>query len=208
LYVQKEYRSLGIASKLLELCEQKAMQDGIIHYFVSSATKDAEAVRKFYVDNGYSIWTTHFFKRIGEVSIDYPVGALDDIRFVSIYAKHKGQWVFCFHKKRQKWECPGGHVELGEDALTAAKRELFEETGAANFTITPLWDYAFFTENHSNNGRVYFADVESLDDLPSCEMEKIGLFDDLPENVTYDRSEMRDNLVRVEKFMRAHGIRD
>ena len=129
----------------------------------------------------------------------YPAGEVDDIRFVSIFAKHKGQWVLAFHKKRQKWECPGGHVEEGEEALTAAKRELFEETGAINFIITPLWDYC-----HVNNGRVYFADIETFGQLPDLDMERIGFFNELPENVTYNRSKMNEDLERVVKYMRAH----
>lgn len=206
VYILQEFRSLGIGRQLLARCEQQAAQDGINHFMVSSATKDAETVRKFYMNNGYHIWTTHFYKRIGTVNIEYPVGELDDIRFVAVYAKHNGQWILCFHKKRQTWECPGGHVEIGEDALTAARRELTEETGATLYTITPLWDYSFFGETHSNNGRVFYAEVEAFGALPSYEMEQIGFFDDLPDNVTYDRSAMRNNLARVEKYRKAHGL--
>ncbi|MCQ6558955.1 GNAT family N-acetyltransferase [Paenibacillus mendelii] len=205
VYILREFRSLGIGRQLLARCEQQAVQDGMNHFMVSSATKDAETVRKFYMNNGYHIWTTHFFKRIGSVNIEYPVGELDNIRYVAVYTKHNGQWVLCFHKKRQTWECPGGHVEMGEDALTAAKRELREETGASLYTLTPLWDYSHYGETHSNNGRVFFADVEAFGDLPSHEMDRIGFFDDLPGNVTYDRSAMLNNLARVEKYMQAHG---
>jgi 8-oxo-dGTP diphosphatase len=132
----------------------------------------------------------------------YPAGSLDNIGFVSIYAKHKGKWIFCFHKRRKTWECPGGHVEPGEDPLGAAKRELFEETGALNYKIIPLWDYHFPEGNH--NGRVYFADVVSFGELPQSEMERIGLFDQLPENVTYDRISMQTNLDLVDKKIREY----
>ncbi|GIN70310.1 hypothetical protein J14TS2_07850 [Bacillus sp. J14TS2] len=135
--------------------------------------------------------------------MNYPVGKVDEIRFVQIFAKHKGKWVLCFHKKRQKWEFPGGHVEEGEDPLTAAKRELYEETGAINFIITPLWDYY----SH-NNGRVYFADVDRFDELPDYDMEKIGFFDHLPENVTYNRTKMNEDLERVKKYMREHEYKE
>ena len=39
------------------------------------------------------------------------------------------------------WEIPGGHIEPGESPEEAARRELFEETGAAEFTIRPIFDY-------------------------------------------------------------------
>ena len=134
---------------------------------------------------------------------DYPAGSLDNIGFVQIYAKHQGKWVFCFHKKRQTWECPGGHVEQGEDPLDAAKRELFEETGAVNYKIIPLWDYPVPELNH--NGRVYFADVHSFGEMPDNEMERIGFYNNLPENVTYDRLSMKTNLQLVDKKLQKYG---
>ena len=62
LYVGKGYRSRGIGRELIRRCEEMARRDGINHFSLSSATKDAEAVRRFYTDNGYAVWTTHFFK--------------------------------------------------------------------------------------------------------------------------------------------------
>lgn len=37
----------------------------------------------------------------------------------------------------------------------------------------------------SSNGQVFLAVVHSLDELPDSEMEKIELFEKLPENLTY-----------------------
>lgn len=62
LYVSADYRSKHIGEKLLTIVEEKAMGNGIQHFYISSATKDAEAVRRFYQRNGYQIWTTVFFK--------------------------------------------------------------------------------------------------------------------------------------------------
>ncbi len=64
LYVSKEYRSQGIGRILLEIVEKKAQEDGIEFVLLSSATKDSEAVRKFYTKNEYSIWTTVFYKNL------------------------------------------------------------------------------------------------------------------------------------------------
>lgn len=52
-----------------------------------------------------------------------------DLKYVVICVRSKGKWIFSRHKKRNTWDIPGGHIEPGESALKAAKRELFEETG-------------------------------------------------------------------------------
>ena len=37
--------------------------------------------------------------------------------------------VLMLQKRNGKFELPGGHIEVGEDAISGAKREFFEETG-------------------------------------------------------------------------------
>lgn len=98
--------------------------------------------------------------------------------------------MFCMHKQRNTWEHPSGWIENGETPMEAAKRELFEETGAVNFDIEPLCDYYIDAElngyHYKGNGQVYFAVIHTLGDLPDySEMGKIGLFDSLPDNLTY-----------------------
>ena len=41
----------------------------------------------------------------------YLPGMLDDIGFVVIFTQFEGKWVLCWHKRRESWENPGGHVE-------------------------------------------------------------------------------------------------
>ncbi len=52
------------------------------------------------------------------------------LKFAVIIARTEGKYVFCKHKSRETLEVPGGHREEGETILAAAKRELYEETGA------------------------------------------------------------------------------
>ena len=75
---------------------------------------------------------------------EYISGSLDNITYVRMVVKYNGKFVLCYHKKSNKWDYVGGHVEKGESPLVAAKRELFEETGAVNFDIIPVCDYMGF----------------------------------------------------------------
>ena len=62
LYIAPAYRSKSIGAELLTIVEEKAKKNGVEHIFLSSATIDAEAVRRFYKKNGFKIWTTTFYK--------------------------------------------------------------------------------------------------------------------------------------------------
>ncbi|MEG1614975.1 MAG: NUDIX domain-containing protein, partial [Oscillospiraceae bacterium] len=80
--------------------------------------------------------------------------------------------------------------EFGETPLEAAKRELYEETGAVDFDIEPLCDYYINGVQNGwkfkGNGQVYFAIVHTLNELPEySEMGRIGFFDSLPDELTY-----------------------
>ena len=100
---------------------------------------------------------------------------------VIVASCYKGKWIFSKHKERDTWEIPCGHVEEGEDWLTTAKRELYEETGITKAKITPVCVYKI-----SKPGLLCYAEVEELGKLPEdFEMEKIWLFDDIPQELTY-----------------------
>lgn len=187
LYVKSEYRGNKIGSKLLELTESAANRSGIINIYLASATKDSEKIRRFYTDNGYRIWTTSFYKRTASDVRTYDIGYLKYYRFVVIFARYNGKWIFARHKERATWECAGGHIEPGESAIEAAKRELYEETGAVEFAIRPVFDYSVHAATGFSNGQVYLADVTGLGDIPESEMAEICLLDDLPIDTTYPK---------------------
>ncbi len=123
----------------------------------------------------------------------YPFNTFKTYFCVDIMALHKDKWVFCKHKKRDTWENPGGHIEEGETPLDAAKRELYEETGAIIFDIEPLCDYYINGEiddrYFKGNVQVYFANVYTLGELPpDSEMELIALFDSFPDELKFPMS--------------------
>lgn len=109
-----------------------------------------------------------------------------ELKFAVISASFQGKWIFVKHKKRDTWEIPGGHREIDEDINDTAKRELFEESGAVDFNIKPICDYSVIRDNEKGDyGRLFYANVKELEDIPPFEIGEVELFDELPENLTY-----------------------
>lgn len=108
--------------------------------------------------------------------------SVDDalLKYAVIIARYRGKWVFCRHKDRDTLEVPGGHREPGEAILEAARRELAEETGASEFTVTPVCAYSY-----GDYGMLYCADIIALEGGLHHEIQEIYLMDSLPESWTY-----------------------
>ena len=68
----------------------------------------------------------------------YELNSLGSYKYVVVLSEHNGRIVLSRHKERTTWETQGGHIEQGETPLEAAKRELYEESGAVDYNITPL----------------------------------------------------------------------
>lgn len=117
----------------------------------------------------------------------YTIGTVHDheLKFAVISAVYENKWVYVRHNERKTWEIPGGHRETGESIISTAERELFEETGAKQFQLTPIGDYVVENIINKQFGRLYYARVIELGELLNSEIAELRLFDDLPENLTY-----------------------
>ncbi|MEE0682011.1 MAG: NUDIX hydrolase [Candidatus Gastranaerophilaceae bacterium] len=120
------------------------------------------------------------------LKVNFYKSAKDELfKFAVIVSKYNGKWVFCKHKERNTYECPGGHREKNEPIFETAKRELWEETGAIKYHLEPVCVYSVERDGKETFGMLYFADIVEFEELPSLEIEKIVLFDKLPEEWTY-----------------------
>ena len=99
--------------------------------------------------------------------------------------------MFCKHKERNTYEVPGGHREDGEAILETAKRELYEETGAVKYELKPVCVYSVTGKNRVNQtgeesyGMLYFAEIYEFEKDLHSEMERVELFEELPDDWTY-----------------------
>lgn len=117
------------------------------------------------------------------------------LKFAVIISRYRGKWLFCRHRERDTYECPGGHREQGETILDTAKRELYEETGALEYSLTPVAVYSVLdspedgtglAESSLTYGMLYFSEITALGPMPDgFEIGAIELFDKLPDHWTY-----------------------
>lgn len=114
------------------------------------------------------------------------------LEYAVIASRYRNKWIFCKHKNRNTLEIPGGHREKGEEIVTTANRELYEETGAIEYILEPVSGYSVqnLDENEESSkesfGMLFYSEVKELGEIPpGFEIEKIRLLDEMPDSLTY-----------------------
>ena len=110
------------------------------------------------------------------------LNSLDDsmLKRVVIVSRYKNKWVYYKAKTRTTWEIPGGKIENNETPLNAAKRELYEETGAIDFNIKPICIFFVFQP-----ALLCYATIYKFEKNLKYEIEKVEFFDDERSELTY-----------------------
>ena len=115
----------------------------------------------------------------------HPFGTLNPVKYVVVCTFFQGKILLSRHRERATWETQGGHIEPGETAEEAARRELYEESGIRKARFYPVCDYLGVNPPRQANGTVFLAVAEELGALPESEMAETALFETLPKNLTY-----------------------
>ncbi|MDR2514899.1 MAG: tRNA (adenosine(37)-N6)-threonylcarbamoyltransferase complex ATPase subunit type 1 TsaE [Christensenellaceae bacterium] len=116
----------------------------------------------------------------------YEIGTLPSYKYVTTLSRVPGGWLFGRHRARGRWEAQGGHIEAGETPLAAAKRELYEESGALEYKLVPICDSTFGAKPYEGEGgRLFWAEISRLGPLPQSEIAEVAVFRDLPEDLGF-----------------------
>ncbi|MGE5580557.1 MAG: NUDIX domain-containing protein [Bacillota bacterium] len=175
---QRRFREFAATRDIAEL-EQRALEypcplihiDGTNDYHATAVS----VAERFYTKPGKPL-------RV----VTYPLGELRTYRYTVILARHRGKWLYARHRDRDSWETAGGKIEKGEMPMDCARREFREETGAKEFHIQPVFDYAVHGSTEFSYGQVFYAEVEALAELPpGSEMREVRLFPTTPDTMTY-----------------------
>ncbi|MDZ7725474.1 MAG: NUDIX domain-containing protein [candidate division KSB1 bacterium] len=115
----------------------------------------------------------------------YPLTQVLSLTYVLILSRQGEKWLFVRQKDRGTWEIPAGHVEPGETAEEAARRELYEETGTVSALLTPVTRYGVRSAGRELYGQLFFAEIKKRQPRPDSEIDAVILTDRLPSLLTF-----------------------
>ena len=170
--------------KLAQCCDIENDAEQSVFWYRQAASGGHSKALDYCRDRGIDLHPPRPPRKMLQCRI-FPAGSLNNYMFTAVCSNFNGKWLLSMHEERDTWEPQGGHIEDGETPFECARRELFEESGVTDADIYPLCDYWGFDSHGSANGMVFLAVVHSTGELPESEMQSVGLFDSLPEALTY-----------------------
>lgn len=106
----------------------------------------------------------------------FPSESLKEYDVVVILSYYQGKLLLSREKKNPAWEFQGGALEEGEIPSSAARRILYNESGACGFNLHPMCDFIY----NEKKGMAFLATVYELGPLSDGEMRERKAFDVLP----------------------------
>ena len=115
----------------------------------------------------------------------YDKNTLKNIKYVALCSLYNDKLLLSRHKQADSWETQSGSIEEGETPLQAAGRVLYEESGVTDAELLYACDCMEYTSEGHVNCAVFVAIANELGNLPEGKIAEVGLFDLLPDNLTY-----------------------